>query len=204
MRTSRGAITAIGLLLAASCSLFGGVEDLEGTTEDGGAGSGGTAGGSSTCTADKGCLGCQTCADYCACTKPFALQACQAECEDAGGIDAGDASVDAAPDAPITPDGSDASECDPTDYLNKSCLTVPHDTSCAQCMVDKCCGTVEACLKDVDCAGYMGCLAAKCTGSTDVTCGQQKCGSCFSAAISELTAVADCVSMNCSPECTGA
>lgn len=206
----RGLFRGSWLLVCASCSVLGNVDDLEGNPLDASAGSGGFGGsGGSTdaaqsCSAEKGCLGCATCEDYCDCTVPFAAQSCKADCNDAGLDAASDAGLDAtAVDAAA--DGNDDGPidiCDSTTYHNKKCADLPSITPCENCMIAKCCLEMNSCLAKAACAGFAYCNQTKCGSVLDSACGLQECGQCFSGASNELFAVSNCAQDNCNLECS--
>jgi hypothetical protein len=200
---------AIGSLLVASCSLFGGVDDLKGESAldaslDGAGGSGGSsgaAGGASSCTAEKGCQGCASCRDYCGCSRPLAIQSCMdTECVEGGAGASGAAGGDGG-----LADGDGGAElCDPSTYLNADCGRGAKDQACADCLKDNCCALIAQCFSSTECAAFASCTEREC-GRLDGECGVANgCDACLQeggTTLGLLWQMGDCAKQGCGAVC---
>lgn len=194
---------------AAGCSLVGGLDDLKGGAadaaagsggHDAGAGAGGAAGaagaGGATCKPESGCLGCASCADYCACSMPFAVDACIAsECD--AGLDAAagtEAGADSPPDAPVD---SAAGTCDDTSLVGADCGDLNPNSGCEACLVQSCCAELSACLAVESCARFYACYRAHCSTLASANCGFTECQQCFGGAFTQLSDLSTCGANKC-------
>ncbi len=207
LRTLTSIAITTALALSVGCSLLSGVDDLEGNAGTSNAGAGGSAGsggsggsaGSNACTVEGGCVGCASCDAYCACTKPFAIDACKAaECPDAG-LDAG---TDAANDATSADADAEPDHCQDSLYVGATCSAINQPQACVDCINANCCQEFNDCFADDNCAKSYACWQKRCQGATDPNpCIQSECP-CIVQSFNQMIAMSGCLQDKCTQECT--
>jgi hypothetical protein len=209
MRRKVGLLLGAAWSLALGCSLFGNVDDLKGDLAPDASASGGASGsagsgtgGASSCTAEKGCK-CASCADYCRCSRPLAIQAClDEECVDGGAGSAGASGAAGGDGGEADGDAADGGFCEPELYLNAECGQASKLEDCSACLSSRCCDPFESCFAAEDCAALASCTEREC-GWFNGECGREKgCFDCLRNTSEDLLSeMAACARQNCGLPC---